>query len=240
MKNKVYFLKEASVLLIVVVMVLSTMSVTGKIMNNDNIEAEQNMFNEHNNYAPTSTDQQITDSIAKGIDWLARQQDLTGTPSTNGHYGSWGGNTNYDNHCTALTAFALIKLQYHAYETAGSNNLWKGPFDPKYTYYNNVVAGWSYLFSVDLSGEPMYVIKKTISPQTTPTNTNDPDMCRINGFGLSLRNAHEDPAVGGRVYNTGIFLMALVASGQPTLKVLPTGQLLPDYDKNKDPDTLKR
>jgi len=70
----------------------------------------------------------IEASIVKGLEWLSAQQDPEGW---------WD---NMYGQPVAQTAFALVKLCDRAYETGYS------PFDPDYTYSENVTNGLDYLF----------------------------------------------------------------------------------------------
>ena len=81
------------------------------------------------------TDEEIQESIDLGLEWLADQQDPDG---------SWGVSP-----CemTAVTAFALIKMQDRAYELG-----YGSPFDPGYEYSENVESGWDFIFIY--TGEP--------------------------------------------------------------------------------------
>jgi len=166
-------------------------------------------------YAPSATDAQIEAAIISGVAWLATQQETsTGDPL----YGSWGDPAE-TTHQTAFTCFVLIKLQDYAYETA-SPLTWDGPFDPDYTYHDNVIAGWEYIFTQDTLINGKYVRTQPIVPQEHPPNSqnwDDPDT-NSNGIGIYLGAGDETPAdpYQGKVYYTGIFLMALVASGDPT------------------------
>jgi len=148
------------------------------------------------------------EKIEAGIDWLVDQQDDSN--------GSWGGSWNP----VAITGFALIKLQERAYE------LELDPFETDsaepdyYEYATNVIAGWQYLFSVNVAGNPLYALKQT--PISSPHG--DPDT-NGNGYGISFR---------GRSYDTGVCLMALVASRKPN-RVNDGGI---DYDGDTNPDTF--
>ncbi len=76
--------------------------------------------------AATQTD--IDAAVAKGVAWLAAQQNPDG---------SWGAYY-YVGH----TGFAVLKLETHAIQTG-----WD-PLDPSYEYSGNVSAGLDYLFSM--------------------------------------------------------------------------------------------
>jgi len=141
-------------------------------------------------------DQEIDLAIERGLRWLVDKQDAGG---------SWGGIYRP----AATTAFVLIKLQYHAWEQEID------PFDENnYEYAQKVISGWRYLFThIDTNG------KIVQSQELPPQHNTDPDAPAttpytdaINNRGIYLR---EDDENLGQVYETGIFLMALVASGNP-------------------------
>jgi hypothetical protein len=164
-----------------------------------------------------ATEQQIEASIDAGVEWLVAQQDAVG--------GSWGGG----NYPVGTTGFALIKLQDRAYE------LGKDPFETDagnpayYEYAANVIKGWEYLFSVDMGGIPLYAHKETIGLQDHTggaSGTNDDPDTNGNGYGIVF---------GQRtIYETGICLLALVASGKPNR--VNDGAI--DYDGDANPDTF--
>ena len=86
--------------------------------------------------AQAATEEEIEESIIKGVEWLAMQQ----SPD-----GSW--NNNYEAP-VAQTGFALVKLCDRAYELARRpDSEIDGPFDPDYPYHENVELGLNYLFS---------------------------------------------------------------------------------------------
>jgi len=74
-----------------------------------------------------ATQTEIDDAIQDGLAWLVAQQQQDG---------SWS--PVYEP--TALTSFALVKLCDRAYETGYD------PFEPDYTYSENVTKGFEYLF----------------------------------------------------------------------------------------------
>lgn len=111
------------------------------------------------------------------------------------------------------TGFALIKLQDRAFE------LGKDPFDPSYAYYDSVMAGWNYLFTTAMDLE--YI---------PPQPAGDPDS-NGNGYGICFRQVVDNTRT---VYETGICLMALVASGIPFRE----NSFGIDYDEDGSPDTF--
>jgi PKD repeat protein len=101
--------------------------------------------------------------------------------------GSWG---YYDK--SAHTGLVLIKLQDRAYELGYSS-----PFDPSYPYSTNVINGWIFLFN--------NAYKRPINMQPA----GNPDT-NGNGYGIEWGpSSHE-------IYESGICLMALAASGTPS------------------------
>ena len=78
-------------------------------------------------WSQTPTEEQILESIEKGVPWLASQQTT---------YGWWGTTEQI-----AYTGFALTKLCDYAVERGFS------PFDEDYTYHLNVEKGFDYIFS---------------------------------------------------------------------------------------------
>ena len=139
-----------------------------------------------------ATEEEIEESIVRGLSWLAAQQNPDG---------SWGTNPG---HITALTGFALIKLQMRAHELG-----YESPFDPGYEYSRNVLAGWVFIFNVT-NDIPSYVTAQNISSQTHDGRDDDPDF-NGNGIGTYFHN----PNIFYTVYATGICLMALEASRTP-------------------------
>ncbi|MCK4365766.1 MAG: PKD domain-containing protein [Thermoplasmatales archaeon] len=173
-------------------------------------------------YFLAATDADIQKAIADGVAWLASQQDLTGTPDTNPNYGSWGAYSSEWDDATAITALVLIKLQDYAYELG-----YDSPWDPDYIYNNAITDGWWYLFSIMIPETPpadngIYVRKQPIGIQlhtiVNPPNVlgENPDT-NGNGIGIYLGRGDETPGkpYRGRLYHTGIFLSALVATGMP-------------------------
>ena len=77
--------------------------------------------------AQAATEDEIEESIQKGIEWLVAQQNPDG---------SWGWSER-----VAHTGLAVVKLEDRAYELDYS------PFDPEYEYSENVMTGLDYIFS---------------------------------------------------------------------------------------------
>jgi len=164
------------------------------------------------------TEQEIEDAITKGVAYLAGQQNPDG---------SWGLDCSIT---TAYTGFVLIKLQIRAYELG-----YQSPFDPNYNYSGNVTAGWSFIFSTDGAGNPLYALKQPLSLQDhtggAGGTVDDPDT-NGNGYGIYFDN----PCPFHKVYTTGIVLMALQASGTPNR----TNDGGIDYDGDGFADTFKQ
>ncbi|MGD2201489.1 MAG: prenyltransferase/squalene oxidase repeat-containing protein [Candidatus Bathyarchaeota archaeon] len=161
--------------------------------------------------ATAATEQEIEESIERGLEWLTAQQNPDG---------SWGTAPGY---MTAITGFALIKLQMRAYELG-----YDSPFDPAYEYSGNVTEGWVFIFNV--TDVPTYVSKQNISLQTHDGIDDDPDF-NGNGFGVYFHGT----ITAYSVYTTGICLMALEASGTPGR--MNDGGI--DFDGDGTPDTFK-
>jgi len=138
---------------------------------------------------------QIAASIDSGIAFLATQQN----PS-----GYWGSG----DRTAAYTAFVLIKLQDYAYEKGFD------PFSSSYEYYDEVISGYNYLWSV--------AHKLPIGMQTG----GDPDT-NGDGYGISF-----GPSSHRWIYSTGIMLMALESSRTPGRA---SGL---DYDMDGVPDSF--
>jgi hypothetical protein len=160
----------------------------------------------------SATEEEIEESIVRGLDWLAAQQNPDG---------SWGANPGQ---ITAITGFALIKLQMRAYELD-----YESPFDPAYEYSTNVVGGWVFIFNVT-NDVPTHMNAQYMGPQTHDSRQDDPDFDG-NGIGTYFHN----PTIAYTVYTTGICLMALEASGTPG-RVNDGGI---DFDGDGTPDTFK-
>jgi hypothetical protein len=161
--------------------------------------------------ATAATEEEIEESIVKGLAWLAAQQNPDG---------SWGTNPG---HITAITGFALIKLQMRAHELG-----YDSPFDPAYEYAGNIEGGWVFIFNVT-NDVPSYVTAQNISSQTHDGRDDDPDF-NGNGIGKYFHN----PNVFYTVYTTGICLMAPEASGTPGR--VNDGRI--DFDSDGNPDTF--
>jgi hypothetical protein len=171
------------------------------------------------------TDDEIAASIESGIQWLSYGQ-WTGD-DTYPADGGWGYPEEWER--TAMTGFALIKLQERAYELG-----YDSPFDPEYEYSDQIIAGWEYIFSVDEGGDPLYVVVEQLSPQDhtegASGSVDDPDT-NGNGYGIgfvSLQASHH------LTYTTGVLLMALESSGTPDRE--NDGGL--DFNGDGDPDTF--
>jgi hypothetical protein len=158
-------------------------------------------------FVPTTkaaTEDEIGEAIARGVDWLAGQQKDDG---------SWG-----DSQQTAITCFALLKLEERAYELG----YWS-PFDSDYPYSENVVRGWQYIFG------GTHVHKQAIDVQWHNGNPDNPDT-NGNGYGVYFDTWGEHPT-----YTTGICLMALATNGRSSR---PNDGGL-DYDGDGNPDTFE-
>jgi len=142
-----------------------------------------------------ATEDEIEASIDAGLVWLTSVQNLDG---------SWG---EYDQ--TAHTAFALIKLQDRAYELG-----YESPFDPDYTYSENVEKGWDFIFGPNLYPSGFYCNDMTVSLQDhtggASGSIDDPD-----SDGDDLGVYFFGPFGSHATYTTGLVLMALEASGTP-------------------------
>ena len=73
-----------------------------------------------------STQQEISESINKGVAWLAAQQ------NPDGHWGEYP---------VGETGLAVLKLETYAADSG------KDPLDPSYIYYTNVSKGLDFIFS---------------------------------------------------------------------------------------------
>ena len=122
------------------------------------------------------TEQDILDRIESGLDWLVPQQ--------NGD-GSW---IDMPAERIASTGFVLTKLCDYAFEHGTT------PFDPSYEYYDEVVAGYNFIFNT--------------------VRVVGPGMCAT-PIALGYSNHHE-------IYNAAVALMALGAAKNPT-EVVPVG-----------------
>lgn len=134
--------------------------------------------------APTQP--QIQAAIAKGVAWLASQQD----PIDGRWHGPYGDE--------ATTGLAVLKLEERAYELG-----YDSPFDSHYEYCANVILGLNYLFSK--------LVSIGITLQDHKGTWDNPDS---NGNGLGVYMGYvEDTELD--VYVTGIVLAAISASGTP-------------------------
>jgi len=158
-----------------------------------------------------ATEEEIENAITLGVAYLAGHQNPDG---------SWGVSK------IATTGLVLMKLQMRAYELD-----YESPFDPNYPYSSNVTAGWSFIFSTDGASNPLYALKQPLSLQDHTAGASgtvdDPDT-NGNDYGIFLQNPD--------VYNTGIVLMALEASGTPDRA--NDGGI--DYDGDGFADTFKQ
>ncbi|MDH4269508.1 MAG: hypothetical protein OEV52_04330 [Dehalococcoidia bacterium] len=108
--------------------------------------------------------------------------------------GSWG---DYD--YVGHTGLALIKLEDRAFELG-----YDSPFDPEYAYSANVTAGLNYLYS------QAHIVPIGLQPAGDPdTNGNGEGISFYDGFYVS--------------YSTGIALMALVGTRDPSIVVPALG-----------------
>lgn len=167
----------------------------------------------------SQTEEDIENAITNGVAYLAGKQ--------NPADGSWG---IWDDTKTAYTGLVLVKLQMRAYELG-----YESPFDPEYLYSGNVTAGWSFIFSTDGAGNPLYALNQTLSLQDhtggASGTVDDPDT-NGNGYGIYFDN----PWPFYQMYTTGIVLMALEASGTPDRE--NDGAI--DYDGDGFADTFKQ
>ena len=100
--------------------------------------------------AQAATPQPIKDSIDKGLEWLAGQQDPADW--------SWGAAYGYR---VGHTGLAVLKFEHHAVFGLGVS-----PFDPGYKYHVQVEKGLDFLFSMAQLVPP---------PLTSPWGDPDPD-----------------------------------------------------------------
>ena len=147
--------------------------------------------------AQAATEDEIEASIAKGVAWLAGQQDLTGSPDPldpdyNPNYGSWPGW-----YRVGSTGLAVLKLEDRGNDLAEDDPNIDGPFDPDYAYSQNVIDGLNYIFS-------MAMIFGDLDPQAGEDPDTDSD-----GLGVYF----------GGIYETSIAMMAIAGSEKPTFTV---------------------
>jgi hypothetical protein len=157
--------------------------------------------------AATPTPDQIKTAITNGLAWLATQQVLP-----DGYFQD-PAHPNY--HRVGLTGLAVLKFEDHA------AHLGKDPFDDNpasptyYEYAHNVIKGWDYLSS------QMY----TVTP-LADQGVNDPEQY----------TDHDDIGMyfssGAPVYETGIVMMALEASGNQ-------GRTFPGHPRPGVDDTFR-
>jgi len=83
--------------------------------------------------AQAATEDEIEESIAAGLAWLAEQQ------NPDGSWGSWDQ--------VAHTGFAVVKMLDRGYKLAREDPDIDDPFDPDYAYSDNIEKGLEYLFS---------------------------------------------------------------------------------------------
>ncbi|MBW1789748.1 MAG: hypothetical protein JRK53_24555 [Deltaproteobacteria bacterium] len=140
--------------------------------------------------AQAATDGEIEAAITDGVAYLVGLQETDGR---------WEGGVED----TAYTCFVLLKLEERAYELG-----YDSPFDQDYPYWENVVAGWQYVFnsSRTLKQTPLGLQDHTALPGTGTVD--DPDT-NSNGYGVYFVGS------GHPVYTTGVCLIALEASGTP-------------------------
>jgi fibro-slime domain-containing protein len=143
---------------------------------------------------PSVTQAQISTAVANGVKWLATQQSTTD--------GSWPG---YFSDSIATTGLAVLKLEEYAYELN-----YTSPFDPRYEYSKNVTAGLNFLFA-NLATNKMTLQDHRSGATGTVDN---PDVSG-DGLGVYANNGYLE----GPVYDTGIVLSAISASGTPTMRV---------------------
>ena len=137
--------------------------------------------------AQAATPEEIEDAIEDGLTWLAGEQNADGS------WGAW--------EQVALTGLAVLKFETHAIFMGMS------PFDPAYTYHENVENGLDYIFDN---------AQEALSPLISPHGNPDPDG---DGGIYFTTDGHE-------TYNTGIALMAIAASDAPSRVVNVTGSVV--------------
>ncbi len=143
----------------------------------------------------------ITQAIENGVAWLAADQETDG---------SWP--AFWED--VATTGLAVLKLEHRAYELG-----YDSPFDPAYEYSNNVIAGLDYLFgSANLFTQSIGTQDHTGGASGS---IDDPDS-NTNGIGV-YAHGHSYPF---DVYDTGIVLSAIAASGIPDRVVNVSGSVV--------------
>jgi len=155
----------------------------------------------------SATEAEIEQAIADGVAWLVAQQSTVD--------GSWP--AYWEN--VATTGLAVLKLEIMAYELG-----YDSPFDTEYDYHQNVIDGLDYLFTQLLTVE---IGTQDHSAGATGT-VDDPDT-NSNGIGV-YAHGHSYPF---DVYDTGIVLSAISASGTPDRIVGVLGSIV-DGRKYKD------
>ena len=138
--------------------------------------------------ADSPTVDEVRRAIAKGIVWLAGQQEDAG------YWDRW-------ERC-AVTALAVKKLEHHAVDPKWGLGL-PSPFDDGYLYKENVVKGLNWLFANCAGTMDITDPTGTGSPHGDPDSDGD-------GIGVYF----ETPAPDGegshhRTYTTGIALMTI-------------------------------
>ena len=147
-----------------------------------------------------ATPEEIETSIEAGINWIAAQQ------NTDGSWVSWVEEGDYAS-SVSPTAFAVIKLAEYALEVG-----YDSPFDPCYPYNEAVEEGLGYIYS------HAHIIN--ISPQPAGNPDGDGDG---NGVHFGDDNHWEE------TYNTGIVMMAIVATQSPDRIVVAPGSPVDDW-----------
>ncbi len=138
------------------------------------------------------TPEQKNESIAKGLAWLAQQQDVDPTSPTYGAVLEPGNPSYYP---VSLTAFAVLKWSEHAKKFTPYD-----PFDPDYEYSANIEAGLDYIFTKG------YDIEINMEH-----STDNPDG---DGDWRGIYFVSDTPDKRP-IYETGIVMMALEATCHP-------------------------
>ncbi len=131
----------------------------------------------------------VQDAVERGVAWVVSQQAADG---------SWGA---ADADKGVSTAYALVKLQNHAYALG-----YASPFDAAYPYVASVEMGWGYLFDL--------AVAVPLAPQDHTggaTGTVDDPDTDGDGVGVSVPSAWGSSAVP----TTAAVLCALEATGTP-------------------------
>jgi len=128
-----------------------------------------------------ATEEEIEESIVKGLEWLASQQNADG---------SWG---SFDK--VAHTGLAVLKFETRARELDPPMD----PLDPAYQYYDQVFNGLAYI-AANAHDQAI-----DLQPAGDPDGNG-------NGKGVFFTDWG-----GNTIYNTGIAMMAIAASGHPEL-----------------------